>query len=354
MGYTPLLDDDALRALFLPFDEGVLRWPTSDRLLCLNACDGFALREHWRPAWRAQQDFKPLADGLQRAGIDIRAVATEQRFDCVLLLPPRQRERARALYAQALDHLAPGGALVASIANNAGAKSAEADLTQLLGAVESRSKHKCRVLAATPRDQAIDTGLLADWRAQGTVQTILDGAWWSRPGLFAWDRIDTASALLATHLPADLAGHVADLGAGFGYLAVATLQRCPGVRAIELYEADALALEPARRNLERAIAVRGSGRFAVHWHDVTQGLPQRFDAIVMNPPFHLDRRDQPDLGRAFIERAADALTASGRLLLVANRHLPYEATLKARFHTVTTRADQDGFKVIEARGVRAP
>ena len=91
----------------------------------------------------------------------------------------------------------------------------------------------------------------------------------------------------------------------------------------------------------------------VHWHDVTRGLPRRYDAVVSNPPFHLGRADLPELGRAFIASAADALVERGRLLIVANRHLPYEALLAARFAEVRQLALQDGFKVVEARGVRA-
>jgi 16S rRNA (guanine1207-N2)-methyltransferase len=39
-------------------------------------------------------------------------------------------------------------------------------------------------------------------------------------------------------------------------------------------------------------------------------------------------------------------------LIVANRHLPYEAILAARFRDVRMLVTQEGFKVIEATGVR--
>jgi len=90
-----------------------------------------------------------------------------------------------------------------------------------------------------------------------------------------------------------------------------------------------------------------------HWHDVTRGLRQRYDAIVSNPPFHAQGRDsRPDIGRAFITAAADALHEGGRLLLVANRHLAYEQVLDARFADVRVLAQQAGFKVIAATRVR--
>jgi 16S rRNA (guanine1207-N2)-methyltransferase len=165
--------------------------------------------------------------------------------------------------------------------------------------------------------------------------------------------VDRASALLAAHLPADLAERAADLGAGDGFLAAQLVARCPGITALDLYEAEQRALEVARRNVDAAL--RAAARMlpvGIHWHDVTRGLPERYDVIVSNPPFHVGRAETPALGQAFITRAADALVADGRLLLVANRQLPYEAVLAARFAQVGQLELADGFKVIEARGVR--
>jgi 16S rRNA (guanine1207-N2)-methyltransferase len=249
-------------------------------------------------------------------------------------------------------HVAPGGSVLVSMPNAEGAKSGEADLVKLAGAAQHLSKHKCRVFWSTPKTGEVDESLLTEWLALDEPREIVDG-FVSRPGLFAWNRIDRASALLAAHLPVDLHGRVADLGAGYGYLATQVIARCPQVAAIDLYEAEARALEPARINLARAMREgHRAMATAVHWHDVTRGLPQQYDAIVSNPPFHQGRADLPELGRAFITRAADALRPDGRLWLVANRHLPYEATLLSRFREVRAVIVQEGFKVIEATGVR--
>ena len=43
-----------------------------------------------------------------------------------------------------------------------------------------------------------------------------------------------------------------------------------------------------------------------HWQDVRAGLPAGFDAVVSNPPFHVDGVDDPRLGRDFIAAAAAA------------------------------------------------
>lgn len=337
-------EDPALQALMLPFADGTLAWPGSGALF-LRARDGWPLHERALPGLVCEQSFKPDADALQRSGFELRA-PDDTRYPLVLVLPPRQRDEARALFAQALARLQPGGTVVASMANDAGAKSGEADLARIAGPVVSRSKHKCRVFWAQPAPGSGDAELAAQWRALDAPRRILDGRFLSRPGLFAWDRIDAASALLAEHLPRDLAGRAADLGAGHGYLSVELLQRCAGITAIDLYEAEARALELARENLA-PFASRATLGF--RWHDVTAGLPQRYDVIVSNPPFHAQGNTaRPDIGRAFIAAAAQALAPGGRLWLVANRHLPYEQVLDASFGSVRIVAQRDGFKVVEA------
>ena len=341
------MTDPALDALFLPIDQGPLAWPQGGALF-LRARTGVALFARPRPGLVCEQGFKPAFDALQRDGFEARA-GGDDAFPLVLLLPPRQRDEARALFAEAYARSTPGGVVVASMANDAGAKSGQADFERLFGEASASSKHKCRVFRA--RRDGADAALAAQWRALDAPRPILDGRFTSRPGVFAWDRIDAASALLARHLPATLAGHGADLGAGWGYLSTDVLGRCAGVAALDVVEAEARALACAKVNLA-PFASRVAIDFL--WHDVTAGLPGRYDFIVSNPPFHALRGDaRPDIGRAFIAAAAGALKPGGALWLVANRHLPYEAALGANFGTTRIVAQQDGFKIIEALKARA-
>ena len=265
----------------------------------------------------------------------------------MLVLPPRQREQARALLARAVALAAPGARVVVAAANDEGARSHEKDLRQLAGLGGSLAKFHSRVFWTPPLQGAHDAALLARWHQADAPRPILDGRYRSRPGVFAWDRIDPASALLAAQLPADLAGRGADLGAGWGYLSDQVLACAPAVAALDLYEAQARALELARANLAAHVDRVALG---FHWHDVTTGLARSdYDFIVSNPPFHAhDRGDRPQLGQRFIEVAAQSLRRGGRLLLVANRHLPYEATLVQAFGSLRVLAEGGGFKVIEA------
>lgn len=343
--------DPALDALMLPFAQGLLAWPDAP-VLFLRARDGAALRQFPLSRLACEQGFRPDAELLEHAGLRVvaDAAADDARYPLVLVLPPRQREEARALLARAVRLGAPGGIVVAAMTNNEGARSGEADLKQLAGLACTSTKFHCRTFWTRPLGEGTDAALLQEWAKLDAPRRIEGGRYLSRPGVFAWNRIDPASALLVECLPDDIAGRGADLGAGWGFLSLALLARNPGIVALDLYEAEARALALARENLADA---RSSAALGFHWHDVTAGLPERYDFIVSNPPFHTQSRaDRPDIGQRFIAAAAAALKPGGRLWLVANRHLPYEQTLNDRFGDVRVAGERDGFKVIAATKAR--
>ncbi len=336
-------DDPALETLLLPLLNGPLAWPADGQVPFLRARPHPTLRRLGPGAkLLCQQSFKPHADALTAAGFPPVAEVPAGPYPLVLALLPRQRAEARALLAQGVSLAGAEGRVVASLPNTEGAKSGEADLAALAGGVDSLSKNKSRVFWTTP-GRPVDQALLESWAALDAPRPIAGGRFTSRPGLFAWDRLDPASTLLAQHLPAGLKGRAADLGAGFGYLSAELLARCPGITALDLYEAEARALDLARQNLAGAAVP-----LAFHWQDVTTGLGKQYDVIVSNPPFHVGRADDPGLGQAFVTAAAAALKPGGRFWLVANRHLPYEATLAKAFASFRTVVEDGGYKVLEA------
>ncbi|MGE0114667.1 MAG: class I SAM-dependent methyltransferase [Steroidobacteraceae bacterium] len=349
---TDQFTDLTLETLFRPFSEGLLAWPEGGALF-LRARDGAPLHQQALPGLICEQTFKPDADALKRAGLSVNPstdTAAPHIYPLVLVLPPRQRDEARALLARAVSLTQAGGRVLACISNNEGARSGEADLEKLVGPVSTLSKHKCRVFWSAPLHDQVDTHLLQQWLTLDAVRPIGDARFVSRPGVFAWDRIDPASVLLAQHLPRELNGRAADLGAGFGYLSVELLSRCAGIAALDVYEAESRALELARQNLSNFAAGKSpSIPIRYHWHDVTSGLLGAYDVIVSNPPFHTQSRaDRPDIGRRFISAAAEALNPGGCLWLVANRHLPYEEVLNSSFGHTRIVAQQDGFKIVMA------
>ena len=310
----------ALETLLLPFTgDGALAIP--ERSLFLGAMAHPLLRT-W-PRLTGWQPLKPLADEWDRAGFARVDDLPDAKWPLVLMLPGKSADETFGCFATARDHLEAGGRIVAALSNNAGASRFEKSFARACGHVDSLQKNKCRAFHACD-DGTWDESLFAEWRALLQPHEI-DGGFITRPGIFSSAHVDPGSQLLVSQLPTGLQGRVADLGAGWGFLSDALLRRCPRITRIDLYEADARALDCARRNL----AGRAAVEIGFHWHDVTAGLPETYDVIVMNPPFHSGQATDVALGRAFLTSAAAALRRGGKLWLVANRQLPYESLLDA-------------------------
>jgi 16S rRNA (guanine1207-N2)-methyltransferase len=257
----------------------------------------------------------------------------------VLFLPGKSKEEILAGFARAHDLLAPGGILITSLANTAGAARFEKELSKAAPLLFSVSKNKCRAFAVG-NTEPWDAATLAAWRGLSEPRLIPGTDFTVVPGVFSADHIDPGSALLAQHLPASLRGEVADLGAGWGFLSHAALGKCPNISRINLFEADSRALACARKN------VTGPAEF--HWQDVTTGLPGKYDHILTNPPFHTGQARDIGLGHAFLTAAAKSLNRGGSLHLVANRQLPYEAHLASLGLRPRLLAETGVFKVITA------
>lgn len=307
----------ALETLLLAFSAEEAP-PIPPRALFLGA-ESHPELKNW-PKIAGWQPSKPLADAWERAGFTRIDEAAEGKFPLVLVLPGKSRDEALAWFAMARDRLETGGRIVAAMPNTAGAGRFEKELARAAGNISSVQKNKCRAFHAVI-DERADEALFREWRGLGELREI--SGFSVQAGVFSCDHIDPGSQLLADHLPAHLRGNVADLGAGWGFLSDAVLRRCPKIERLDLFEADARALACARRNL-----AAHDREIGFHWHDVTTGLPEIYDAIVMNPPFHTGQATNVDLGRAFLKVAITSLKRSGKLLLVANRQLPYEAVLE--------------------------
>nr|WP_252727205.1 class I SAM-dependent methyltransferase [Paracoccus sp. C2R09] len=274
--------------------------------------------------------------GLKARGIEaVTALSGDARFDLAIVRLARAKAAARADIALAAGHLPAGASLWIDGQKTDGVDSILKELRKLAHVDEVTSKAHGKIFrVGIPQGDWIP----AEWHAREHEAA---PGFVTLPGVFSADGIDPGSALLAQHLPEKLPTRVVDLGAGWGWLSAQALSRA-GVSELHLVEADHAAIESARRNIT-------DPRATFHWADARDfRLPDPVNGVIMNPPFHQGRQADPKLGAAFIATAARILTGAGRLWMVANRHLPYEAVLAEYFGQVHEIGGDNRFKVIEA------
>ncbi|MCB1449299.1 MAG: class I SAM-dependent methyltransferase [Nitratireductor sp.] len=283
-----------------------------------------------------EQGFKPQHLSLIKAGYQTGPQMAEGEHVAGLMLVTRSRKMNETLLHRAWNAVQQGGEIVVCGAKNDGIQALRKFAGEHVGIDRSLSKHHAIAFAFTKSGENP-----FPMPAQALSEGLTVG-----PGMFSADGPDQGSRLLAQVFSKRIQGKVGDFGAGWGYLGLELLKSEARPEVLICHEADHASLQAARANL---VAQSSAVAMEFHWSDLTTENPgSGFDWIVMNPPFHAGRAQDPGIGIAFIATAAKALKPGGRLLMVANRKLPYEKALSLHFRQVKTVLEADGFKVVEA------
>lgn len=317
--------------LSLAVQSGDFAVPEAGRIAVFHPREGHDLSALPQAQVEIIQPLKPEFDSWASRGFACSAKGdADARYAAAVVFIPRAKPQARQLVAQAAA-VTDGPILIDGLKTDG--------IDSMFKELKKHTTPSAALSKAHGKAFCIDGGLdLSGW-IMG-AQEIAEG-YVTAPGVFSADAVDPASRLLAQALPAKLGKEIADLGAGWGYLAAQILTR-DSVATLHLVEADHIALACARRNIDDA-------RAQIHWADAREwGAKGSLDVVVMNPPFHTGRAAEPSLGQAFIANAARLLKPSGQLWLVANRHLPYETTMDELFATVEEVTGDNRFKILRA------
>jgi len=335
---------EAVETLLHPFRSGALP-PAGKgrRALFLGAVPGFRLPDGFEASLHPVQGFRPYFRALEAAGFRVTPLPEGDRFDLSLVLAGRHRGESELRTAEALARTAPGGLIAVAGSKEDGAASLRKRIAGMVELGGQMPKHHGLVFWFQRPEDAL---AMAETLRSGAAGALVEGRFQTAPGMFSHDRIDPASGLLAASLPGTLSGRVADFCAGWGYLASEVAAHCPAVKAIDLFEADFASVEAAKANLA---GIEGPA-IRCFWHDLSaEPVADHYDSIVMNPPFHTERRAEPQLGQTMVKKALAALKPGGRLFMVANRQLAYEQTLAEAASDFRRIVEDRSFKVIEAR-----
>ncbi|MEJ2400172.1 MAG: methyltransferase [Xanthomonadales bacterium] len=335
-----------------PISQVVLRnrnrWGDGPVLLVDMPADGLesALREAGLALRASNQEF-----GTYKA-LSARGTAAEfapapraERGEALIVLRlPREKERfAMVLHALAASMDSDARLWVVG-EKRAGIKSAGRLLEQRFASVDrlDNARHcsllEARAPRACPPFRLDDLGATLSVDAGASRLRLC-----SLPGVFAHRRVDGGTALLLDALE-DCAvhGRVLDFACGNGIVGIGLLRAHPGVQ-LTLLDTSALALEAARRSL-----ALNDGTARVLASDGLGELDGRFDWIVSNPPFHRGVDNDLDIAADFFRRAGTFLEADGRIVVVFNRHLPYERWAREHFRSVRRLAQNREYTVLQA------
>lgn len=324
--------------LNIAIDQDGLVLPDSGQIAVLRARSPIDHDRIARERLRLFNSFRPEFDRLDALDYPVAADFSGQ-YAASMVEITRSKAETLGLVAMATMATDPGGIVLVDGAKTDGIDSVLKHCKALFQPISVVAKSHGKLFWFT-RPENLPLAL-TEWRAHLTAKRNPAG-YFSAPGMFSPDKADPGSALLAVHFDDRLAGEVADLGAGWGWLADQALKQSSAISRLDLYEAEKTALKAARANITDA-------RAEFHWADVASlDITARYDAVISNPPFHQGRAAEPDLGAAFIAKAAAILKPKGQLWLVANRQLPYESVLAEHFAAIRPLEETHHFKVILA------
>jgi len=171
----------------------------------------------------------------------------------------------------------------------------------------------------------------------------------SLPGVFSHGRLDDGTRLLLETVSI-LPGPLLDVGCGAGILAAWYAGR--GAVPVTLVDADALAVEAARRTLALnglPGQVEAGDIFPPETAAPDTAAPDTatFASIVSNPPFHQGAATDDRVTASLVAGAGARLRPGGTLTLVCNRFLPVPDRLDRAFGSHQVLADDARYRVYQ-------
>jgi 16S rRNA (guanine1207-N2)-methyltransferase len=258
----------------------------------------------------------------------------------------KEKALVHYLINQAATHLEEGGVLLLVGYKNDGLKTYADKAARLLAGDSRVEKRAGGVYVAHIYKGSVLGEFLPDQDYEVLRPIAEAPRFYSKPGIFGWQKLDQGSALLIQNLDRFLEHFASppqscvDLGCGYGYLAVMAHQRLPDANWL-LTDNNATALVAAEGNC-RYHGIEAQFLLA----DCAEGETGQYDALFCNPPFHQGFAVEGELTDRFIKAAYSLLRPGGQALFVVNQFIPLQRKAQGIFADTELLLRRDGFCVI--------
>lgn len=296
-------------------------------------------------AWRLYESLLSTPESRLQPRFTAR-YAPGRVHDAAIMYLQKGTELNDLMAAMVSQAVRPGGAVFLVGENKAGIRSAAEVLERRVGSIASSDNARhCVLYEAHLHETAPGAIDLQSWAREIRVEAGGHGITVvSLPGVFSHGRVDAGTRFLLEHLPGDITGGVLDFGCGSGVIGAVVKTLHPAC-SVTLVDTSAFALESAARTFARnGLAVE---RIAAT--DVFDAVEGEFDLIISNPPFHQGIATDYATVTSFLYACERHLRPGGRILLVANKFLPYERLMTQAVKPPSILAQDEKYKVLSSR-----
>lgn len=179
------------------------------------------------------------------------------------------------------------------------------------------------------------------WKLDDTGWTIHNHA-----NVFSRSGLDIGARFFMQHLPEGIEGEMVDLGCGNGVIGMQLLAKNPG--KVLFIDESYMAVASSELNVETNMPDALERSVFMVNNSLSDIEPDRFDAVLCNPPFHQQHAITDHIAWQMFNDARRSLKYGGALYIVGNRHLDYFRKLKRAFGNCETIATNNKFVVLKA------
>ena len=338
--------------------EQLLQQPTSKILIINDASGALTLpllhtRDNleitcWSDSYLCQRGIE---ENLSRNGLSPDSLhflpstsPPAKTYNMVLMQVPKTRSLLEYQLHQLKSRLCPGTPIIAGAMVKHLQGSFIECFEKVIGPTHtSLAKKKARLIFST-----LDTTLAPNSLADNTSYPLER---WPLTlvnlcNVFSRQKLDIGTRFFLPHLDSnhEKVKTIFDLGCGNGALGIAAGHLNP-TASIHFFDESYLAVKSAQLSFE-ANKLENPARYKTT--DCLDGVQQKADLILCNPPFHQSNTIHIGIALRMFKQARRHLNPGGQLRIVGNRHLNYHIHLKKTFPKVRQLDANKKFVILQA------